>query len=293
MHRNVQLSMPPREREPQSRARAGDGAALHGGAQPEVSIVLPTYQRAELIGRAIRSVLAQTYADFELLVVDDGSTDATADEVARFSDPRIRYRRLDENRGAAAARNVGIGAAAGRFIAFQDSDDEWLGTKLESHMRAFATCAPEVGVVYSDMLRVRRDGVVHYHRSPDVVPGVLIDPSTNFYQVCKLGIQSTVIRRECLTTVGGFNEAFPALEDLELFIRLSQRYRFHHLQAALVRYYETDGLSQNMSAKHVARSLLLRLYEKDLQQDHSDFFARELSSLRAAGRPRHGAASGT
>jgi glycosyltransferase involved in cell wall biosynthesis len=251
-------------------------------AAPMVSIVLPTYERAALLGRSIRSVLQQTYEDFDLIVMDDGSTDDTAAEVARFSDPRVRYIRLETNQGAAAARNAGIRQSTGRFLAFQDSDDEWLPAKLERHMRAFEACGEDVGIVYSDMLRIRRNGGSHYHRSPDIVPGVLIDAGTRFYQVCKLGIQSTVIRRECFAAVGGFNEEFPALEDMELFIRLSRRYEFHHLHAPLVRYHETDGLSKNMPAKVVARTLLLSLYQEDLQQSDADFVARERSSLHAA-----------
>ncbi len=171
-------------------------------AHPAVSIVLPTYQRGALIGRAIRSVLEQTYGDFELLIIDDGSTDDTAAAVARFRDPRLHYRRLDVNRGVAAARNVGIRHAAASLLAFQDSDDEWLPTKLERHLHAFAGCGPDVGVVYSDMERIWSDGRTEYHRSPDLVPGQLIDPRTRFYQVCRIGIQATVIRRECFTEVG-------------------------------------------------------------------------------------------
>jgi glycosyltransferase involved in cell wall biosynthesis len=285
--------MSSRARDSQPAAGAGPAASCPDTADPAVSIVLPTYNRAPLIGRSIRSVLEQTYRNFELIVVDDGSTDTTAEEVARFADTRIRYLRFDQNRGAAAARNAGIRQAAGAFIAFQDSDDEWLPAKLACHMHVFATSAPDVGVVYSDMQRVRRDGSSSYHRSPDVALGVLIDPNTRFYQVCKLGIQSTVIRRECLTAVGGFDEEFPALEDLELFIRLSRRYRFHHLESPLVRYHETDGLSRNMPAKVVARALLLRLYQEDLAHADPGFVALELAWLRAAELPRAGVASGT
>ena len=265
----------------------------HNGnlSAPTVSIVLPTYQRGELIGRAIRSVLVQTFADFELVVVDDGSTDDTAAAVRQFTDPRLRYLRFDVNRGAAAARNAGIRQTAAPFLAFQDSDDEWLPHKLERHMRAFAACAPEVAVVYSDMHRVRRDGSEEPHRSPDLAPGVLLDPETRFYQVCRIGIQSTVIRRECFAAVGVFNEEFPALEDMELFIRLSGRYRFHHLEEPLVRYHETDGLSQNVPAKVVARQLLLRLYERELRRDDAEFIGRERAALEAAGRRSPGAAS--
>ncbi|MGH7786224.1 MAG: glycosyltransferase family 2 protein [Candidatus Binatia bacterium] len=272
------------------RPPAGAGTDTTG---PLVSVVLPTYDRGWLLGRSIRSVLEQSYRDFELIVVDDGSTDDTAAAVARFDDPRIAYLRLDQNRGAAAARNVGIRRAAGRFLAFQDSDDEWLPDKLDRCMRAFASCPAEVGIVYSDMQRIQRDGESSYHRSPDLVPGVLIDPNTHFYQVCRLGIQSTVIRRECLEAVGGFNEAFPSLEDLELFIRLSRRYGFHHLELPLVRYHETDGLSNNMPAKVIARRLLLALYGADLQRHDPEFLSRESAWVRASERPREDAASGS
>jgi O-antigen biosynthesis protein len=239
-------------------------------------------------------VLDQTYGNLELIVVDDGSTDGTMETVARLADRRVRCIRLDENRGAAAARNVGIRAARGRFIAFQDSDDEWVPSKLERHVGAFETSGPGIGVVYSDMERIRRDGSREYHRSPDVVPGSLIDPRTRFYQVCKLGIQSAVIRRECFADVGGFNEAFPALEDLELFVRLSRRYVFHHLQLPLVRYHETDGgLSTNMPAKLVARRLLLELYGAELERDDMAFVIRESTALRHAERRSEPQTSGT
>jgi glycosyltransferase involved in cell wall biosynthesis len=261
--------------------------------QPAVSIVLPSYQRGDLIGRAIRSVLAQTYSDFELVVIDDGSTDDTAAVVAQFLDPRLRFVRYDVNRGAAAARNAGIRETRAPFVAFQDSDDEWLPHKLERHMQAFATCPANVGVVYSDMQRILCDGRTEYHRSPALRPGVLLDPTTRFYQVCGLGIQSTVIRRASLAGVGGFNEEFPALEDLELFIRLSREYEFHHLEEPLVRYHETDGLSKNVPAKVVARELLLRLYERDLARADAEFIPRERAAIAASvTRPRGHQASG-
>ncbi|MFI5364166.1 MAG: glycosyltransferase family 2 protein [Candidatus Binatia bacterium] len=176
------------------------------GIARQPGCALPTYNRETLIDRSIRSVLNQTYRDFELIVVDDGSTDTTMEEVQRIHDPRMRTIRIAENRGAGAARNVGIRHAAGRFIAFQDSDDEWVPVKLERHMRVFEMCAPTVGVVYSDMHRIRRDGSTHYHRSPAITPGVLIGPRTRSYQVYRLGIQSTVIRRECF----GLSNNMPA-----------------------------------------------------------------------------------
>jgi glycosyltransferase involved in cell wall biosynthesis len=249
-----------------------------------VSVVLPTYDRAWCLARSIESVLRQTHEELELIVVDDGSTDGTERVVAGFTDPRLRYVRLARNGGAGAARNAGVVHARGRLLAFQDSDDEWLPAKLQRHLRAFETCAPDVAAVYSDMQRILRDGTTRHHRSPTLVPGVLVDPVTGFYQACKLGIQSAVIRRECFEAVGGFDESLPALEDMELFLRLSKRYRLYHLREPLVRYHETDGLSKNMAAKLIARRRLLDVYGSELLLDDPSFVAREAESLREAER---------
>ncbi len=99
---------------------------------PTVSVVIPTYNRAHLVGRAIQSVLNQTYHDFEIIIVDDGSIDNTEDVVKSLNDPSIRYTRHDQNRGGSAARNTGIKMARGEYVAFQDSDDEYLPEKVES-----------------------------------------------------------------------------------------------------------------------------------------------------------------
>jgi glycosyltransferase involved in cell wall biosynthesis len=231
---------------------------------PTVSVVIPTYNRAALIARSIQSVLNQSYADFELIVIDDGSTDETEGVVARFFDLRINYVRLASNAGVSAARNVGIRISKGKFIAFQDSDDEWLSDNLAKHMSVFERSPRNLGVVYSDMHRILKDGSVRYHASPTVVAGRLINPTTQFYEVCMLGSQSVVIKRECLDATGYFNEELPALEDLELFIRLSKRFDFCRIPEPLVRYYETDGLSKNRHATLFARQLLVRLYYKEL-----------------------------
>ena len=242
---------------------------------PTVSIVIPTFNRAALIARSIQSVLDQSYVDFELLVVDDGSTDHTAGIVAGICDPRINYVRLLNNAGAAAALNVGIRMSKGKFLSFQGSDDEWLSDNLAKHMSVFEQSSPQLGVVYSDMYRILKDGTVRYHASPTVVPGRLINPTTQFYEVYMLGSQSVVIKRDCLDATGYFNEALPALEDLELFIRLSQRFNFYRIPEPLVRYYETDGLSKNRHATLLARKLLVKLYYKELMVCAPFFLLKE------------------
>ena len=265
------------------------------GISPAVSIIIPTYNRAALLGRSIRSVLAQSYTDFELLVIDDGSTDETHDVVAGFGDRRIRYIPLARNTGAGAARNVGIRAARGKFLAFQDSDDEWLPSKLAKQMAAYERGSSRLGVVYSDMQRVLRDGSKAYFAAPSVRSARLINPFQWFYQVCNLGVQSAVIRREYLDEAGHFNEAMPALEDLEMFIRLSRRCDFQHLREPLVKYYDTQGVSKDRHAGWVSRRLMLRLYYKEMLTRNPAFLIKEAlwlcatrrKAARARRRPLH------
>ena len=251
------------------------------GINPAVSVVLPTYNRAPLLGRSIRSVLGQSYEDFELVVVDDGSTDGTAEVVAAFGDPRVRYVALGRNAGAGAARNVGIRLARGKFLAFQDSDDEWLPSKLAKQMEAFGRGPAGLGVVYSDMQRILRDGTATYFAAPSVLSGRLVSPAAWFYQVCNLGVQSTVIRREYLDEVKHFNEDLPALEDLEMFIRLSRRCAFQRLREPLVKYYDTQGVSKDRYAGWVSRKLILKLYYKELLARNPAFLCKEVLWLCA------------
>ena len=242
--------------------------------EPLVSVILPTYNRRHLIERSIRSVLAQTYRNFELLVVDDGSTDATDSVLNSFADARVQYLKIAMNRGAAFARNLGIEASRGSLVAFQDSDDEWAPQKLEKHVAAFEAHLPSPGVVYSDMLRVHEGGDVRYHKSPEIVRGHLLNPLTHYYQAHYLGVQSSVIRRECLDAVGVFNVRLPCFEDLDLFIRLSDHCDFVHIREPLVKYYETDGICKNQQAQYAGREILFELYSKDPRCD-ATFLWRE------------------
>ena len=114
----------------------------------KVTVVITTYNRADLLPRAVESVLAQTYADYEIIIVDDCSSDDTQDVIATFSDPRIRSFRHERNRGQSAARNTGILNAKGEYIAFLDDDDEYLPANLEARVHRMEKAPPEVGLVY-------------------------------------------------------------------------------------------------------------------------------------------------
>jgi len=127
---------------------------------PEVSVVIPTYNRAQFIERCVCSALQQTYRDLEVIVVDDGSNDGTdirIDNLKR-TDSRLHFLRHDKNRGAQAARNTGIYAARGKYIAFLDSDNEWMPDKLERQLPLFENNNNKVGVVYSGFTWQYSDG---------------------------------------------------------------------------------------------------------------------------------------
>jgi glycosyltransferase involved in cell wall biosynthesis len=187
-------------------------------ARPLVSVVIPVYNRAHLLGRAIRSVLAQTFVDLELLVVDDGSSDGIADVVGSFGDPRLRLVRLPRRGGVARARNVGMGQARGDLGAFLDSDDEWLPSKLEQQIARLRQHSAGHTVVscqfvrYNDLTRRLTAPVSAFSRGDSfdqIVRGRAPIPSC------------LVVPRAALEAVGGLDEGLPTFADYELLLRLA------------------------------------------------------------------------
>ena len=230
---------------------------------PTVSVVIPTYNRATVLDRSIDSVLAQTYTDFELIVVDDGSTDDTRDVIGEFEDERIRYFRHEENEGVSAARNTGIREANGKFIAFQDSDDSWHADKLRKQMQAFEDGSSDVGVVYSGLWRVTDGGRTY-------VPGSEIQTKEGDIHDALLhgnfvSTQVAVVRTECFEKAGGFDESLPYFEDWELWIRLSKQFEFALVDEPLVTaYLQSDSITNDMEGLVEGR--------KQLIQKHRDTF---------------------
>lgn len=244
--------------------------------RPTVSVIIPTYNRAHLVGRAIGSVLNQTYQDFELIVVDDGSTDNTEEVVKSIKDPRIRYTRHDQNRGGSAARNSGIKMARGEYIAFQDSDDEWLPEKLEKQMRVFENAPAEVGVVYTGFWRIEGEKKTYIPsdkitRKEGNIHGQLL--KGNFVTT-----QATVVKRECFKKAGMFDEHLPRFQDWELFIRISKYYDFKCIDEPLViSYFTPASISANQHALIEALKLILEKHFQDPDKDR-----RLLSNMQYA-----------
>jgi glycosyltransferase involved in cell wall biosynthesis len=187
---------------------------------PRIAVIIPTYNRARLLERAVRSVIHQTFRDFEAVVVDDGSTDDTAElPLFKNPDPRLRYMQLPENRGVAAARNAGVRATSAPWIAFLDSDDEWLPRKLEKQVR-WIDNHPDAAVVQTKEIWIRRGARVNPPRTHEKFEGDLFAASL---ERCMITPSSVMLRRALFEKSGGFNENFPACEDYDLWLRITCR----------------------------------------------------------------------
>lgn len=185
---------------------------------PRVSVIIPTYNRAALLNQAIVSVLDQTFTDFELIVVDDGSTDDTPTVVSAFQDRRIRYVYQD-NAGRSAARNRGIELARGEYVAFLDSDDLYLPNKLAVQVAVFER-SPALGLVGGGFRQVNEKGDV----LSEVCPWLrfsCLDLHTWLF-ACPQMPSSVMVQREWLTRVGGFDGSVETAEDWDLFLRLAR-----------------------------------------------------------------------
>lgn len=181
---------------------------------PSVSVVIPTYNRWPMVREAVDSVLAQTFGDFELIVVDDGSADGTAQKFAGYG-PRLKVLR-QPGRGVAAARNLGVRSSLGKYVAFLDSDDLWQRRKLEAQV-AFMTARPEVRICQTEEIWIRGGRRINpktRHRKPS---GDIFRPSL---ELCLVSPSAVMMTRELFEQVGGFDEAFTVCEDYDLWLRI-------------------------------------------------------------------------
>ncbi len=236
--------------------------------RPSVSVVIPTYNRETTLKRAVGSVLAQTFPDLELLVIDDGSTDDTASLMRKIADPRVRYMPQDVNRGVAAARNVGLREVRGDFIAFLDSDDEWMPEKLERQLDLFERLPEKVGLVYAGVEAVTENGN-RTRQMPsdrgDVYRKLLLR------NIITGGGSTAVIRRNVVATVGFFDESLPAIEDYEYWLRLSRFFKVDFVPEVLMCYH-TPPLLRRKSMDH-----------KDNIDAREEFYRRYGHEMRRAG----------
>lgn len=207
-----------------------------------VSVVIPTHNRCDLLQRAIKSVQSQSYTDLEIIIVSDGSTDETEKIVGTLADldHRIRLIAYHPAKGGNTARNIGIEAANGEYIAFLDDDDEWLPEKIEKQLEVMKS-DPEIGLVYTGVQILYVNEVISYNtkarNSGDMHTEILLD---NF-----IGTTSTVmLKKDILPYTGMFDINLRALQDYDLWIRVCQKCRVGVVPEELIRYYNYTGTNQ-------------------------------------------------
>jgi glycosyltransferase involved in cell wall biosynthesis len=257
---------------------------------PIVSVVIPAFNRASAIANAIQSVLGQSFRELEIIVVDDGSRDGTAEIVLQTarSEPCVRFIRHESNRGAQAARNTGIRAALGAWIAFLDSDDTWNSSSLE--VRMAAARSRNVYVVHSPGFILRFGGS---ERETFEVPAL----SGNVYRQLLWGagpvFQALLVSAKALQAIGGLDETIVAYQEWDTAIRLAKRFEFAFVPEPTFVYdcQGTDTISKNLlrgakGYEQVLRKHLREIVLKVGPRALSEHYAWLSSEYRSAGDER-------
>ena len=268
-----------------------NGIAEHNsenGAGCRVSVVVPVFNRARLVQRAIDSVLAQGINGVELIVVNDGSTDGTAASLAAYGDAVTVV--TQENRGVSAARNAGAARARGRYIAFLDSDDCWLPGKLAAQLSFFGA-NPEAQICQTDEIWIRNGARVNPKRRHRKPSGWIFEPSL---ALCLVSPSAVMLHRRLWEEMGGFDESLPACEDYDMWLRVSTRYPVFLIPRPLiVKYGGHDDQLSRMPAldRYRIRAIAKALDSGELNPDQYRAAASVLEEkcrIYAAGCRRRG-----
>ncbi len=201
---------------------------MEKGKNRNVSVIIPTYNRGAMLKEAVDSILAQDYRDFELIVVDDGSTDSTPKILNTYQNDVTVIRR--NNLGVSSARNAGIRAASGQLIAFLDSDDLWMPLKLSKQIEFF-NANPEALICQTEEIWIRNSVRVNPKKRHKKVSGMIFEPSL---KLCLVSPSAVMMKRSLFETVGLFDESLPACEDYDLWLRISCKYPIHLIDTPLI-----------------------------------------------------------
>ena len=196
---------------------------------PKVSVIIPTYNRLPMLKEAVDSILAQNFEDFELIVIDDGSSDGTAAEIARYGG-RVKLLQHKENRGVSAARNTGITHAKGKYIAFLDSDDLWVKGKLKIQT-TFLDENPHYPLCYTDEIWIRKGKRVNPMLKHAKYSGWIFEKCL---PLCTISPSSAMMRKTLFSRVGLFDEALPVCEDYDLWLRISARFPIFFIDKKMI-----------------------------------------------------------
>ncbi|CAM3290235.1 glycosyltransferase family 2 protein [Sporolactobacillus spathodeae] len=200
----------------------------------QISVIIPTYNRGQFAVEAINSILAQTYTDYEIIVVDDGSTDDTKEKMKAFGN-QIRYI-YQANKGPSAARNTGIQQANGTYLAFCDSDDRFLPTKLEKQMH-FIKKNPNCCFLYTWYYNVNEKGVITKLRKPFTCNTKEQLQYFLFARRFTIRTSTVLVHKKCFDQVGSFNENYWYSQDWDMWLRLAASYQGYCLEEPLSEYW--------------------------------------------------------
>ncbi|WP_049985880.1 glycosyltransferase family 2 protein [Halobellus rufus] len=240
---------------------------------PTVSVIIPTYNRAADLPRAIDSALGQTLSDLEVIVVDDASTDDTESVVTSYDDSRVSYLAHETNRGGSAARNTGIDAATGEYIALLDSDDEWAREKLERQVRTLEQRSDEWIAAYcgttliddgaENSLWERCKSLVGGHSSREGAEGGEELVKEIFLENVHTSAGSTlVVEADVVDRIGGFDESFDRYQDTEFLIRVLKEGKLAYVDEPLLRRYPSGG--PDADAVRRANAHFLKTFAEDV-----------------------------
>jgi len=239
----------------------------------KVSVIIPTYNRAKFLEEAINSVLNQTYKDFEIIVVDDGSTDNTKEIIRKFGEIIYIYQK---NKGVSSARNKGIKMSRGEYIAFLDSDDLWLKRKLEKQMKIFEKY-PENKICHTNEIWIRDGKRINQGKRHQKYGGYIFD---KVLPLCIISPSSVVIKREVFEKVGLFDERLKVCEDYDMWLRICAHYKVYFLDEPLIikRGGHKDQLSKKYWGLDRFRIYALRkiLKDKILTEDQRSLVKKEI-----------------
>lgn len=235
-----------------------------------ISVVIPTYNRDFCIERSLRSILQQTYRNLEIIVVDDGSTDNTLQILHKLQceDPRIKILQHKRNLGAQAARNTGIRAATSAYIAFLDSDDEWLTTKLEKQLPLLGQSNGNIGVVYAGFMWVYGHGRSSKERIPRFKGKIYKDALREWIA----DTNTLIVRKDILDKVGLLDESIRSYQEWDLCIRLSRYTEFDFINEPLAIYHLHDKPTISKNLENDALGYL------DIITVHRDEIIKELGN---------------
>jgi len=234
---------------------------------PAVSVIIPTYNRADILPRAINSILGQTYRDLDIIIIDDGSSEDIQSILQSIESGKITLIKHTENRGIAASRNAGIRASDSKYIALLDNDDEWLPEKLEKQIKLLNTAPAKTAISDTGFINIIKNkeyfvpAFEQRNKNGNIYRNII---SKHFI------LPSTIlIKRECFLSTGMLDENIPVFDDWDYFFRILKEYGIKSINEPLIRrHHHNDNVSSKIDIVLTGYSRLVEKHYTEISRDH-------------------------